>query len=423
MAHFGRRLAKYGITVLAVLLCGAPSTWALNATQLIGVGAIHRSLAGAGVARPLDSTAVYLNPAGLQRLGPRLDTGFTVVFSDVDMDTSTAPAGNPAAVNVDSNDTPALLPFGSLVLPLGKRAAVGMGTFITNGFGVDFPVSRLAAGGNTFDMTGRYGLLRITPAASYKVLDNLWVGGGIQIGIAMLNTDGATAAFTETTGRNRTDQALGISGNFGAIYEPLSWMSLGVTYNSRFFFQQFDRYKDLLSSSLDLPQMVAAGVAVRPLSTDELTLMADFRWINYSQIGIISNDPTAGGFGWRDQYIGIVGVQYDFRPRLHFPVELRMGYNYGRNVITPGAVTANILAGNGIKHHLSAGVGLYPVPNLEMHLSYTRNFRASLVDDGSSVPALAGGRVSGDSNIFSLQFAVHFGGPPPPPPTATAAAN
>ena len=161
------------IAILSVVLVSAQS-FALDGIQLIGVGAIHRGLGGSGVARPLDSTSVYLNPAGMNAVGRRFDAMTTVGFPQTSMNT-TAALGN----NTTSRMEGVILPSTSVVMPfLEDRMAFGVGVFTTSGFGTEYGASRLpsALTGNTYDTSSRYGLIKFIPALSLEVIENLHVG-------------------------------------------------------------------------------------------------------------------------------------------------------------------------------------------------------------------------------------------------------
>ncbi|MFH1654118.1 MAG: outer membrane protein transport protein, partial [Pseudomonadota bacterium] len=383
-----------------IIVCSIPA-YAANGIQLIGIGAVHRGLGGAGVAKPLDSTAIYLNPAGMNNVGRRFDLNFTMAFPKTAMNTT--PAGGNA---VKSEDEGSLLPSATLVYTfMDDKIAAGIGAIFSSGFGVDYPASRLPSvlTGNTYDTSDRYGLLKIIPAFSYRILDNLYAGVGVHINYAFLQTNSAVATFTQTTGTGRFDPAIGIGASFGLIYEPLDWLSLGTTYTSRQYFERFRRYKDLLAESLDMPQQVAAGVAVTPIKGG--TIMADFRWINWSGIGQLGDSPAAGGFGWRDQYVLGAGLQYNFKDHFDVPVAIRTGYNYGRSPIAPASVYANALVPAVIEHHLSGGISVQLTKNIGLDGSYTRGFKNTVTDNGA-ISGVPGSTLSTQAHFFTLQLNV-----------------
>lgn len=390
----------WGIAVLCVMMGVVPSAYALNGIRVIASGSIHRSLGGAGVAKPLDATAIVLNPAGMNAVGHRFDADITVGFPQVSMDT-TAAAGNATS----SQDEGAILPSTGVVFPFwNNKMAFGLGAFVTSGFGVDYPASRLptAATANAYDTTTRYGLMKFIPALSYKIRDDLTVGAALHFDYAFFHTDSATATGAQTAGRGRFDPAVGAGGSLGVIYEPYDWLSAGVTYTTRQYFEKFDRYGDLLLGSFDMPQEVTAGVAVSPF--DSLWVMGDFRWINWSGVGTLGNTPAAGGFGWRDQYVFMLGTQYNFKDRFNLPVTLRLGYNYARSLIPASAAYSNMLVPGILEHHVTMGLGYEVSKKTSVNVSYTHDFEKTVTATGTG----AGSTLKVKADLASLQLGVAF---------------
>ncbi|MBI2345427.1 MAG: outer membrane protein transport protein [Deltaproteobacteria bacterium] len=380
---------------------------------MIAVGAVHRALGGAGVARPLDSTAILLNPAGLCGMGDQFDLGLTVGFPNNVMDSSTAVLGNPQAVNAQSDDDGALLPNASMVMGLGTedRWALGLGIVATSGFGVDYAVSRLGAAANGFDTADRYGLVKLIPAVAYRINDQWRVGASAHINYAFFqsNTWTGTAAFAQTAGRSRFDPAVGIGGEIGIRYlPPIKWLEAGITYTTRQYFEAFDRYADVLPDGFDMPQQVAAGLALTPV--EGLLILTDFRWINWGGVGLLGTSPAAAspGLGWRDQYVAAIGAQYDFAARRKLPLTVRAGYNYGRSIISPGAVFTNLLVPGMIEHHITGGLSYDLSEKVGVDVAYAWLPAKTVTDDGSAVPAGAGARYSASAQVFTTQLHVKF---------------
>ncbi len=393
-----------GFSVFAILLTSS-AAHAMNGIRLIGVGAIHRGLGGAGVAKPLDTTAVLLNPAGMNNVGDQFDLGLMVGLPTISMNSATM-GGN----NTTSQDEAALIPSASIVFSLlDDRLAFGVGSFVTCAFGVDYRASRLptAVTNNTYDTASRYGLMKFIPAVSYQIIDNLYVGAGLHIDYAFIHSNSGTTAagFPETSGRSRFDPALGIGGNIGIIYEPLEWFSFGATYTTRQYFENFERYNDLLLGSMDMPQEVNAGFAFKPF--EGALVLTDFRWINWSGVGTVGNAPANGGFGWQDQYVGSLGLQYNFNPRFTIPLTVRLGYNYGRSFIQDQFVYQNLLVPAITEHHITAGLGYDITEKIAVNVSYSHFLEHSQTDNGT-VNAPGGASVKMSAHSFTLQLGVDF---------------
>ena len=402
-------------TVFLMIGLGSPAL-ANNGLRVISTGPVSLGRGGAGVAKDPTSNTVLINPAGMNDVGNQADLSFTVAFPNTKMGSSLAPAGNPDSVFVHGNDDAILLPDGSVVFSFldNNKLSFGVGAFFSAGFQVDFPTSRFtnAVTNNLYDRSGRYANLKIVPAASYRVLKNLSIGVGLDIDYAFFQSDSATLAtgFPETAGTNRTDSALGIGGRFGLIYKPLKMLQLGVTYVTRQHFQRFDRYADLIPTGLDLPQEVAFGLAITPF--EGATLLTDFRWLDWSS-GFLGKPLAAGGLQWRDQFIFAGGFDYSFYPKFHFPLAVRMGYNYGRSPITPTNAFQNLLIPLPIEQHLTSGLTFDVNKHIGADVAYVHEFGKTVTDNGSGNPAGTGAFVSASANVFSIGIHGRWGSDKP----------
>jgi len=393
------------IIALFLILGFGTSAEASNGLRVISSGPVSLGRGGAGVAKDPTSNTIFINPAGMNDVGNQADLSFTVAFPNTHMGSSAAPAGNPDAVAVNGSDDALLLPGGSVVFSFmdNNKLTFGVGAFFEAGFTVDFPVSRFnkAVTNNLYDRSGRYANLKIIPAASYRLLNNLSIGVGLDINYAFFQSDSVVLApgFPETAGTNRTDSALGIGGRIGLVYKPLKMLQLGVTYATRNHFQRFDRYADLVNTGLDLPQEVAFGLAIMPFSG--ATLLTDFRWIDWSS-GFLGRDLALGGLQWRDQFVFAGGFEYNFDTKFDFPLQVRMGYNYGRSPITGVNAFRNLTIPLTIQHHLTAGLSMDINKHIGADVAYVHEFGHTVVDDGSGSPIGKGSFVGASANAMSI---------------------
>lgn len=378
---------------------------ASNGIQTISSGPASIALGGAGVAKPLDSNAIRINPAGLGAVANQADLSFNVAFTRAKMGSSLAPAGNPNAVSVNGVEPAALLPQGSLASHVfSDKFTFGIGAIPTAGFRVDFPQSRLnpAVTGNTYDRSGEYVNIKAIPAASYQLMDNLSIGMGLDINIAMFHTDSATLALgaPETMGLNHTDQSLGIGGRIGIIYAPVDMLQIGAMYVTEQFFNTFDFYTDLAPIGVNLPQEVQFGLALMPFKG--ATLLTDFKWLNWAGAGFLGSSLASGGAQWQDQYVFAGGFQYDFDPAMGFPLVLRAGYNYGRSPITPTTAFRNLLIPAVIQHHVTAGLGMDLSEHIGLDAYYVHEFRNTVTDNGTGQVIGTGSFISQQAEAFGI---------------------
>lgn len=375
----------------AALFLHSSNLTALNGAQLTGFTAIHESLGGTGAARPQDTSTLLVNPAGLSELPFLVNFNLFLAWPKSQMDSSAAPAGNAAGL-VTSNDDPVVLPGGAFTLPtpwLHEKIFLGAGIIPVAGFSVDYPASRLSAAitGNAYDTHTFYGLFKIVPAVAYKINDQWSVGLAVHVDRAQLETNSAVpGTLAETAGTDRGDGSFGIGVGVGVLYKPFDFLSAGLSYTSEQWMQEFERYQDLLPAGLNFPQQVNAGLSVKPI--DKLIINTDFRWINWSGAGgAFGTPPAAGGLGWQDQFIAMLGVQYQ---PLDFLI-LRSGYNYGRSAIPSGSLFASQLAIPIGEHHAGGGVGLILGKRVSLDFSYLRTFSNTVTDNGTQGGGAGGG--------------------------------
>lgn len=386
---------------------------ASNGIETINSGPTSLALGGAGVAKPMDTSAIRINPAGLGGVANRADLSFNIAFTGARFGSSLAPAGNPNAVNVPGDEDAAFLPQGSIATHLfSEKLTVGLGAIPTAGFRVDFPESRLnpAITNNLYDRSGEYVNFKIIPSAAYQIMDNLSFGFGLDINVAMLQTDTATLALgaPETMGLNRTDQTLGIGGRVGIIYAPVDMLQIGVMYVTEQFFDTFTRYTDLAPIGVNLPQEVVFGLAFMPFKG--ATLLTDFKWLNWSGAGFLGSSLAQGGADWRDQYVFAGGFQYDFGEGLDLlPLVLRAGYNYGRSPITPANAFRNLLIPAVIQHHVTAGLGMHLTDHIGLDAYYIHEFRNTVTDNGTGQVIGQGAFISNKAEAFGVGVSGSWG--------------
>ena len=171
-----------------------------------------------------------------------------------------------------------------------------------------------------------------------------------------------------------------------------------MNYASRVYMSKFDKYRGLFAEQgdFDIPAHYAIGFAVKPRK--DLTLLLDIQRIEFSSIASVGNpgpdpanpgdffppgcvasnppDPALNscalgrddgmGFGWKDQTVYKLGIQYEYNPKL----TLRAGYNYGKAPIPEDQIAFNLLAPATVEHHLTAGFSYRPSPSIEWSMNY-----------------------------------------------------
>ncbi|MCB1322326.1 MAG: outer membrane protein transport protein, partial [Leptospiraceae bacterium] len=209
---FAKNRTKYGLALLVALSIAVMHNPALatDGTQLIGIGPIQKGTGGAGVASARDATWAILNPASIIALGKRVDGSLEVFAPDRFMD-SEGPSGLAnSAAGRSEDDSVFYIPTIGMICDC-EIGTFGMGIYGINGMGVDYNSSRTlpgAAGG--FDRRTEYAVAKAAFSYAYPVSDSFTLGGALNLDYARLRTDSLNAAFAQTAGQNRWDDAFGM---------------------------------------------------------------------------------------------------------------------------------------------------------------------------------------------------------------------
>jgi len=376
---------------MSICFITGENAYATNGTRVLGFSARDAAMGGATTASPADTSVLIKNPAGLVKIGNRIDVEYmNVLVHDVTIHTegpgvATLPFGLPLA-NVGKQQTSQInyIPAGdagvSYLLP-GTEAhpiAVGIGAFTIAGIGLKYADPRI----NTtfvqdFDRAIELKSSRIAPGLAAAITDKLSFGFTGNIGIQGVKADLAKADLSETAGENKWDYCAGIGFTAGLLYQVCDMVTVGATYESRTWMGHHYDYKDVLPY-IDEPPVISTGISLKPIKDLELTY--DTRYVNWTDPKITYRIPDQGGFGWRDQWIFATGAEYTtFNDKL----KLRLGYEYGRSPIRPKVVFANSLLPLIMEHHLTTGFSYFITKNLSLDLTWEHHFMNSMVDDGS----------------------------------------
>lgn len=420
-------MKKYTLSAAMGMACAfaVPMAQATNGYMSHAYSPAAKGLAGAGeAALPQDALSIVGNPAGLTRIGRRLDFGAAWFsprreYKGTDL---TAPGINIAPVGnaltggtVDSENNDFLIPQFGYSYPLDDKSAIGVAVFGNGGMNTDFRNDDTFMGLGTFGganpMTnpplpglpqlggGDAGVnleqLGISLAYARNLTDTLSIGvsgiiayqtfeakglGSFQ-GFTKTFVEGALAGAPRSPDSltdNDADTSWGGGFQIGALWDVHPMVSLGISYRSKMWMQEFDEYSDLFAGDgdFDIPAVGSIGLAFRP--NDRLTFALDVQQIWYGDIDSIANenqlaercDPfnqfgnaasfdasyclggdNGAGFGWDDMTVLKLGVQYAVNDRW----TLRAGYSHGDQPISGSQVAFNTLAPAVIEDHWTLG--------------------------------------------------------------------
>ncbi|MGC2423385.1 MAG: outer membrane protein transport protein [Nitrospirota bacterium] len=411
------------LLVLAALLgviCFAVPAFATNGDNIIGVGAISRSMGGVGAAAPQDAiSAVFGNPAAMCYIpceSSEVDFAATLFVPKISGRIN-AGAGDDSA---NSQGLPYAFPAIGIYTPITPDLRFGLAAYGVSGLGVDYKDTNLkgafgfpAPGRPRADIKTDLQIMKFSPNLAYKVLPNLSVGAALQVNWAQLDL-GEGSAHTFSFGTQ-----------VGVIYKPIDPLSLGVTYQTA----QLNRFRRVYNFDaglpsdtngnfdnlkLEQPQQVVLGVAYDVIP-NKLLLEVNEKWINWSGADGYKD------FDWRDQYVTAVGIQG--RP-LDW-LALRAGYNYGKNPVkvhndfNPGGLTS--IQGTNtptaqyeafriigfpaiVEHHLTAGVGVNLTKKVSVNLGYMHAFENSIKESSLGNAITYESKLHEDSYELGLNF-------------------
>jgi long-chain fatty acid transport protein len=363
---------------VALLVLCASDVFASNGSKILGSGAIAPVLGGTGCVEPQDTAAMMINPAGITKIGNRVDIGNELAFIDLRLDTSAvaAPYGN--SIGVQSNRAHhAVIPYFGVATQLKDSPIyVGCAVGLVSGFAVDFEHSRLATSTtqDAYDRRAELYQIEFTPTVAYTYDEHVSIGATLVGTFNRLETDTAKG-FAVNSGRDNGSHAWGLGFNVGAIYDVNEYISVGASYKSMRWNQEFNEYSNLAYRLNGAPETIF-GIAIKPHA--KLLFEHNTKFIHWRAVDLLRKSPEKGGYGWEDQWVFGFGLQYTPVERLR----VRAGYNYGQSPIHPDAVYANALAALISEHHLTLGFGFDLTDSITIDAGWLHAFRNRMVENG-----------------------------------------
>lgn len=353
----------------------------------LGSSPVQRSLAGAGVARGSEALSTTINPAGVASVGRQFQLGAEAFMPFRGYDgtaTGFVPSGT-----VESDSNFFLVPSFAYNLPLENGGVFNFSVYGNGGMNTTYP-DGLGGCGSVF-CGGEAGvdLIQLFASATYaQKFGNVSVGIAPTLAVQGFKADGLgafSAISMDPTAltNNDYDISVGVGLRGGVEVELTQGLRVGVAGQTKMYMSEFEDYSGLFENGgdFDIPAMISAGVAVDV--SPEVTVMADWRRIFYSDVGAIGNATDAGalgapdgaGFGWEDVDAVKLGVEW----RQSEVMTWRAGYSRNTNPIGSEDVTFNILAPGVVEQHFSIGGSrmLNDRDTLDFSLTYAPEVKVS----------------------------------------------
>jgi long-chain fatty acid transport protein len=337
----------------ALLLLGAASAWA-GGLGLYEVGTPDLGTASAGrAALADDASTAWGNPAGMTRLeGSDLLIGLQPLIVTTEFDTG--PQTNVAGT--DGGNAGSFIPAGGIYGVYSLLPELKLGASLNSyvGGSLDYDDNWV---GRYYTTESKLLTFNLNPVIAYRVLPWLSLGAGFSVQWAQLKSEAAVNNVAEQLPDGRlkyNDTNFGFGGNCGALVEIDARTRVGVTYRSQVD-QSFDdvpsfgqlgpglrlalQRAGVIGHSLGLHVTIPQEVMVSAYRdfTNDLAVMANFGWQNWSQFGqysvsLASVPPRtlAADANFDDTFHGALGVHY----RLGAPTLLQLGFAYDSSALT-----------------------------------------------------------------------------------------
>jgi long-chain fatty acid transport protein len=435
------RFALKHAALVAACMAAFPA-YATNGYFLPGFGIRSQGMGGVGIAFGRDSLSAAANPANLVNTGMRGDMGFAV-FNPERFASVGADAGQASAFgfngSVESDSKYFIVPEMGFSMNLTESLHFGVAVVGNGGMNTNYPENFFSFSPGPTPIPPRdqkLGVdliqLLVPISVAYKVNENHAFGASLVLAETRFRAYGLQAfqafdaGFTITADpAHLTNQ--GYDYSYGAGIK-LGWqgefmddkLTVGLTYASRTYMTNFDKYRGLFAEQgdFDIPENYGIGIAIKPVKN--LVIAADVLRINYNDIASVGNlgpaspvgpagvpsipDPTKElgndngmGFGWNNQTVYKLGVQYGVNQKL----QVRAGYNYGASPIPNDQLTFGTLAPATVERHYSAGFTYKPNDTLEVTGTYMYAASNSQVSPrNQNIVGMATGNMH--QNVFGL---------------------
>jgi long-chain fatty acid transport protein len=397
------KFALVGFSFLAASQAHAAG-FALNEQGVSGLGNAYAGMA----ALAEDATTVWWNPAGMSRLAPGKHIAFAgalIVPSTEFHNNASVPAALQPNVGGEGGNAgdPALVPSVFFAMALSPRLNFGVGVSVPFGLATKYDSTWI---GRFQGVKSEVDTVNINPAVSFKLSDNLSVGGGISYQRGKIDlVSGANysaAAFAQggavglaavggpgVEGQNTTSldgDAWGF--NIGALFNVTPATRVGVHYRSYLGYHlsgttSFSNRPAALATAapdsdvtLNLRTPDSAAFSVVHDLNDRTQLLADATWTHWSrirQLPLVRSSGTQSGatldtltFKFQDVWRFSAGLRY----RLSEKTMLKAGTAWDKSPV-PNAETRSVRLPDSDRWWLTLGAAFQVSPQGKLDVGYS----------------------------------------------------
>lgn len=425
-------LATACTAVLAVPL----TAQATNGYFAHGYGIKAKGMAGAGIAMPQDAIAAATNPAGMFKMGNRIDVGLEIFRPDRSVYTAWPNVGAGPERWVEGNeDATFFIPEFGYNRKINDTMTLGVSVFGNGGMNSSYTEGIFATDGSKTGVD--LAQLFISPTFAMKLDEQNTVGVALNLAYQRFKATGISMFCGFTPGGSPAGGGTGCNdGNAGLTEQGydtstgagirLGWLgtfdavTVGATYQTKTRMSEFDKYNQLFAENGDFDIPANFGVGISFKANPATTVALDITRIQYSGVASISNpntgfidsttppgtgaalgDANGPGFGWEDMTVIKLGVSYQYSSNL----VMRAGWNHGGQPIPAGETLFNVLAPATVEDHLTLGATWTLANGAELSGYYMHAFEKDV--NGSSPGTGAGAmQNAGHSKLRMSQNAV-----------------
>ena len=392
-------MKKRNILVSMMIAGGliTPAAYATDGYFSHGYGIKSEGMGGVGIAFPQDAIAAATNPAGMVMVGDRIDFGVDWFRPS----RSAEIVGNGAGLNQSLNGNGKqnfFIPSFGYNRMMNPNYSLGVSVYGNGGMNTTYttPVNAFGSTNAGIDMSQ----LIVAPTWSMKLNPANTVGVSLNLAYQSFAASGAqnfnNTFYTSSPGSVTDlghDHSTGYGLRLGWIGQVTDMVSLGATYQTKTKMSKFNTYQGFFANQgeFDIPANYGVGIAVK--TTPALTVAADIERILFSGVSSVGNTlvPALGtpgsllgsaagsGFGWTNQTVYKLGVNYKYQPN----IVLRAGFNYGKTPIPASQTFFNIFAPATVEKHVTLGATWTLADKSEVSVAYMHAFTNTINGSGS----------------------------------------
>jgi long-chain fatty acid transport protein len=307
---------------------------------------------GAFMATADNPSAIYYNPAGITQL-----EGHNVQFGTLfylGIYTEYEGSGPNAGVKLDND--PEVLPVPSLhyvFSPENSKLSYGLGIYAPFGLAMEWPDTAPFA---PFALSAAIDYVTINPVVAYQITDTLSLAVGPTFNISQAELQTAFAGPGTRFKFDGDDTSLGFTAGlrwqpseqwaFGAVYRSATKMN----YDGTASFSAPLGASFASSASVEIPQIIGAGVSYRP--TPKWNIEFNIDWTDWESLDSVTiAGVTTLPFDWHGSFFYQLGVTRQFENGWYGSV----GYFYSED--SSSSTFYSPLVPDGDFHLASIGVG------------------------------------------------------------------